>query len=84
MPIQPNFPVVRFSRAENHNLLPIWRNGKLINWVVSAEVEDNLKFRLHIDFWSCFRALFTTNLIKPPLGSSQVPPNLDPTSTLEL
>ena len=27
-----------------------------------AEVENNLKFPLHMDYWSSFKALFTKNL----------------------
>ena len=51
-----------------------------------AEVVNELKFLLHCiwSVWSCFEALFTANLKKPPPGSSQVPPNVDPTSALEL
>ena len=49
-----------------------------------AEVENNLKFPLHMDYLVLFKALFTVNLKKPPPGSSQVPPNVDPTSALEL
>ena len=37
-----------------------------------TEVEKNLKFHLHM------------NLLKPPLGSFQVAPNVDPTSTFKL
>ena len=32
--------------------------------------------------WSCLEALFTANLIKTPSGSSQIAPNVDPTSAL--
>ena len=51
----------------------------------SAEVMNKLKFSLHMGtIWSCFKALFNVNLKKQPPGSSQVPPNVDPTSALEL
>ena len=52
-----------------------------------AEVANNLKFPPPYGQWtvlSCFKALFTANLKKPPPGTSQVQPNLDPTSVLEL
>ena len=56
-----------------------------IRLTLPAEVENNLKFPLHMGYLVLFfKVLFIANSKKPPPGSSQVPPNSDPTSTLEL
>ena len=53
------------------------------NLSLPAEVTNNC-FPSIWTIWSCFKAVFTVNLNKPPAGSSQVPPNVDHTSALEL